>query len=170
MQGVTPTGRHRPDGPVVRTPRSIRTREPRRRAGPMRVALLIPVAALLVLVSGALGSFRWMLVPSLVLGAAGGIWLIVAVPRLLPDGALSRLMTTLLAAAATSPRCRPRMPRRGLCWRCGAGGRPACRPRGRGRPRFRYGGPSGHRGAVTGRRVSQPMVTTCAHGGGVSGV
>ncbi|WP_208629143.1 hypothetical protein, partial [Streptomyces angustmyceticus] len=69
----------------------------------MRVALLIPVAALLVLVSGALGSFRWMLVPSLVLGAAGGIWLIVAVPRLLPDGALSRLMTTLLAAAATSP-------------------------------------------------------------------
>ncbi|WP_455470738.1 hypothetical protein [Streptomyces angustmyceticus] len=84
----------------MRTPRSVRTREPRRPAGPMRVALLIPVAALLVLVSGALGSFRWMLVPSLVLGAAGGIWLIVTVPRLLPERALSRLMTTLLAAAA----------------------------------------------------------------------
>lgn len=103
VQGVTPTGRHRPDRPVVRTPRSIRTREPRRPAGPMRVALLIPVAALLVLVSGALGSFRWMLVPSLVLGAAGGIWLIVT-----------------------------------------------C-----------LGSPCG---------VCQPMVTTCAHGGGVSGV
>ncbi|KIZ16495.1 hypothetical protein SNA_19415 [Streptomyces natalensis ATCC 27448] len=45
---------------------------------------------------------HWMLVPSLVLGMAGGTWLIVVVPGLLPDGALSRLMVTLLVVPAVA--------------------------------------------------------------------
>lgn len=80
----------------------VRTRKPRRTAGPRRVALLIPAAALLVLMSGAASSFRWMFVPALVLGLAGGIWLIVTVPGLLPHGAVSRLMMTLLAVPAVA--------------------------------------------------------------------
>lgn len=80
----------------------VRTRKPRRTAGPRRVALLIPAAALLVLMSGAASSFRWMFVPSLVVGLAGGIWLIVTVPGLLPHGAVRRLMMTLLAVPAVA--------------------------------------------------------------------
>ncbi|WP_261958011.1 hypothetical protein [Streptomyces nigrescens] len=107
-RALVPAGRHRRDGQVLPPRRRIRTRKARnaRKAGrttsPRRVALLIPAAALLVLAGGALASFRWMLVPSLVLGAAGGIWLIVMVPGLVPDGALSRLMMALLAVPAVA--------------------------------------------------------------------
>ncbi|ARF52988.1 hypothetical protein [Streptomyces gilvosporeus] len=66
------------------------------------MALLIPLAALMVLASGVLWPLRWMLVPSLVLGVAGGTWLIVVVPGLLPHGALSRLMVTLLVVPAVA--------------------------------------------------------------------
>ncbi|MFG2864255.1 hypothetical protein [Streptomyces sioyaensis] len=98
--GAPAAGRHRRNGPVLRPPHSIRTREPRRTAGPRRVALLIPAAALLVLAGGVLGSFSWMLVPSYVLCLAGGIWLLGAANRLLPGGGLNQLMMTLLAGAA----------------------------------------------------------------------
>lgn len=43
-----------------------------------------------------------MFVPSLALGLAGGIWLIVTVPPLLPHPVLSRLMMTLLAVPAVA--------------------------------------------------------------------
>ncbi len=57
---------------------------------------------MLILVSGAASSFRWMFVPSLAPGLAGGIWLIVTGPPLLPHPALSRLMMTLLAVPAVA--------------------------------------------------------------------
>ncbi|MFF7408956.1 hypothetical protein [Streptomyces lydicus] len=99
---LVPAGRHKREGPVRRPPHTGRTRGLRRPAGPRQVALLIPAAALLILVSGAASSLRWMFVPSLALGLAGGIWLIVTVPPLLPHPALSRLMMTLLAVPAVA--------------------------------------------------------------------
>ncbi|MEX2970487.1 hypothetical protein [Streptomyces sp. C184] len=100
--GAVPAGRRRRDGPVPRPPHGIRTRKPRRTAGPGRTALLIPAAALLVLVGGVLGSFSWMLVPSCVLCLAGGIWLIGAATRPLPGRALNQLMMALLAVPAVA--------------------------------------------------------------------
>ncbi|MEE4418813.1 hypothetical protein [Streptomyces bugieae] len=63
---------------------------------PVLTALSVPVAALLLFAGGALGSFRWMLVPSIVLCLVGGIWLLVAVMALSPSVILRAVTMVLM--------------------------------------------------------------------------
>ncbi|UNO41189.1 hypothetical protein [Streptomyces sp. MST-110588] len=85
------------------TRRAERKRAGRKRAGdlkyprrPILTGLSVPVAALLLFAGGALGSFSWMLVPSVVLCLVGGVWLLWAVMSLSPSVVLRVVAMVLM--------------------------------------------------------------------------